>query len=144
MHLKIYLKHAPKWTSAGRKDVISLLRNRAMCNRLQVIAIYIICICVLLSSSTPKGNHRHCIMCYCVSNCVTVYWIWYARWHKEITELNCLSSSSVIRKLFTFSTSSQDPLDGFWWNLVGYSWSLTSVVVFQSGPPRGRSRAGPK
>ena len=38
------------------------------------------------------------------------------------------SSSSVHRKLFTFSTSSPEPLDGFWWNLVGmkYSWSLTS------------------
>ena len=51
-----------------------------------------------------------------------------------------------VRKLFTFSTSSPEPLDGFWWNLVGmkYSWSLTSVVVFQPDPPRGGSRAGPK
>ena len=32
----IILTYAPKWTSAGRKDVISLPRNRAMCNRLQV------------------------------------------------------------------------------------------------------------
>ena len=53
---------------------------------------------------------------------------------------------SVVRKLFTFSTSSPEPLDGFWWNLVGmkYSWSLTSVVVFRPDPPRGGSRAGPK
>ena len=52
----------------------------------------------------------------------------------------------VVRKLFTFSTSSPKPLDGFWWNLVGvkYSWSLTSVVVFRPDPPRGGSRAGPK
>ena len=51
-----------------------------------------------------------------------------------------------VRKLFTFSTSSPEPLDRFWWNLVGmkYSWSLTSVVVFRPDPPRGGSRAGPK
>ena len=56
------------------------------------------------------------------------------------------SSSSSVRKLFTFSTSSLEPLDGFWWNLVGmkYSWSLTSVVVFRPDPPRGGSRMGPK
>ena len=56
------------------------------------------------------------------------------------------SSSSSVRKLFTFSTSSPKPLDGFWWNLVGmkYLWSLTSVVIFRPDPPRGRSRAGPK
>ena len=49
-------------------------------------------------------------------------------------------------KLFTFSTSSPEPHDGFWWNLVGmkYSWSLTSVVVFRPDPPRGGSRAGQK
>ena len=54
--------------------------------------------------------------------------------------------SSSFRKLFTLSTSSPEPLDGFWWNLVGmkYSWSLTSIVVFQPDPPRGGSRAGPK
>ena len=63
----------------------------------------------------------------------------------------CHSASSVrplvvVRKLFTFSTSSPKPLDGFWWNLVGmtYSWSLTSVVVFRPDPPRGGSRVGPK
>ena len=56
------------------------------------------------------------------------------------------SSSSVVRKLFTFSTSSPKPLDGFWWNFVGikYSWSLTSVVVFRPDPPRGGYRAGQK
>ena len=55
-------------------------------------------------------------------------------------------SSSSVRKLFTFSTSSPEPLDGFWWNLVGmkYSWSLTSVVVFRPDPLMGWSRAGPK
>ena len=56
------------------------------------------------------------------------------------------SSSVVVCKFFTFSTSSQEPLDGFWWNLVGmkYSSSLTSVVVFRPDLPRGGSRAGPK
>ena len=51
---------------------------------------------------------------------------------------------SVRRKLFTFSTSSPEPLDGFWWNLVGmkYSWSFTSVVVFRPDPPRDGSRRG--
>ena len=41
--------------------------------------------------------------------------------------------------------SSPEPLDGFWWNLVGMkypSWSLTSVVVFRPDPPRGGSRTG--
>ena len=54
--------------------------------------------------------------------------------------------ASSVRKLFTFSTSSPKPLDGFWWNLVGmkYSWFLTSVVVFRPDPPRGGSRVGPK
>ena len=62
----------------------------------------------------------------------------------------CHSAPSVVRpsvrKLFTFSTSSPEPLDGLWWNLVGmkYSWSLTSVVVFRPDPPRGGSMAGPK
>ena len=53
---------------------------------------------------------------------------------------------SIWRKLFTFSTSSPEPLDRFWWNLVcmKYSWSLTSVVVFRQDPPRGGSRAGQK
>ena len=57
---------------------------------------------------------------------------------------------SVVRpssvKLFTFSTSSPEPLDGFWWNLVWmkYSRSLTSVVVFRPDPSRGGSRAGQK
>ena len=52
------------------------------------------------------------------------------------------------RYTFTFSTSSPEPLDGFWWNLVGmkYSWSLTSVVVFRPDPPgadpgRGKNRS---
>ena len=58
--------------------------------------------------------------------------------------------SSVVRlssvRLFTFSTSSPEPLDGFWWNLVWmkYSRSLTSVVVFRPDPSRGGSRAGQK
>ena len=57
---------------------------------------------------------------------------------------------SVVRpssvKLFTFSTSSPEHLDGFWWNLVWmkYSRSLTSVVVFRPDPSRGGSRAGQK
>ena len=57
----------------------------------------------------------------------------------------CHSAPSVRCKCFTFSTSSE-PLDGFWWNLVGmkFSWSLTSVFVFLPDPSRGRSRAGAK
>ena len=49
-------------------------------------------------------------------------------------------------RLFTFSTSSPEPLDGFWWNLVWmkYSRSFTSVIVFRPDPSRGRSRAGQK
>ena len=41
-------------------------------------------------------------------------------------------SSVVVRKLFTFSTSSTEPLDVIWWNLIEmkYPWFLTSVVVF--------------
>ena len=56
------------------------------------------------------------------------------------------SSSVVVRKLFTFSTSAPELLDGYWWNLVGmkYPWSLTSVVVFRPDPPRGGSKAGQK
>ena len=51
-----------------------------------------------------------------------------------------------VPKLFTFSTSSPEPLDGFWWNLVGmkYSWSLTSVVVFSARSPQGRIQGGAK
>ena len=54
----------------------------------------------------------------------------------------CHSAPSVRRKLSTFSTSSPEPLDGFWWNLEGmkYSWSLTSVVVFRPDPPRGGAK----
>ena len=49
-------------------------------------------------------------------------------------------------RLFTFSTSSPEPLDGFWWNLVWmkYSRTLTSVVVFRPDPSSGGSRAGQK
>ena len=58
--------------------------------------------------------------------------------------------ASVVRpssvRQFTFSTSSPEPLDGFWWNLVWmkYSRSLTNVVVYRPDPPRDESRAGPK
>ena len=54
--------------------------------------------------------------------------------------------SVVVRKLFTFSTSSPNPLDWFWWNLVGmkYSWSLTSVVVFSARSTPGRIQGGAK
>ena len=56
----------------------------------------------------------------------------------------CHSAPSVVvrrpsvRKLLTFSTSYPEPLEGFWWNLIGmkYSWSLTSVV-FRPDPPDG-------
>ena len=61
----------------------------------------------------------------------------------------CRLASVVCRlsvRQFTFSTSSPEPLDGFWWNLVWmkYSRSLTSVVVFWPDPPRGGSRARQK
>ena len=62
----------------------------------------------------------------------------------------CRPSSVVCRlssvRQFTFSTSSPEPLERFWWNLVWmkYSRFLTSVVVFRPDPPRGGSRAGPK
>ena len=36
-------KSAPKWTSAGRKDVISLPRNRAICHLLQIITSFSVC-----------------------------------------------------------------------------------------------------
>ena len=58
--------------------------------------------------------------------------------------------SSVVRlssvRLFTFSTSSPEPLDGFWWNLVWmkYSRSLTSVVVFLARSVQGRIQGGAK
>ena len=45
----------------------------------------------------------------------------------------CHSAPSILRKLFTFSTSSPEPLDG-----------VLCVVVFQPDPPRGGSREGPK
>ena len=53
--------------------------------------------------------------------------------------------SSVVRKYFTLPTSSPEPLDRFWWNLVGMNnpWSLTNVVVFQpdtSRADRGRGQ----
>ena len=58
--------------------------------------------------------------------------------------LSGVRPSSV--RLFTFSTSSPEPLDGFWWNLVWmkYLRSLKSVVVFRPDPSRGGSRAGQK
>ena len=48
-------------------------------------------------------------------------------WAIVIARRPSVRPSSGVRKLFTFSTSSPEPLDGFWWNLVGmkYSWSLT-------------------
>ena len=61
--------------------------------------------------------------------------------------------SSVVRpsvRQFTFSTSSPESLDGFWWKLVcmKYSRSLTSVVVFRqihpgADPGKNRSRRAP-
>ena len=47
----------------------------------------------------------------------------------------------VVRQEFAFSTSCQESLDWFSWILVEmkYSWSLKSVVVFRSYPPRGES-----
>ena len=47
--------------------------------------------------------------------------------------------SSVRRKLLIFSTSSPEPLAGFWWNLVGmkYSLALRGVVVVNQICDRG-------
>ena len=58
----------------------------------------------------------------------------------------CLSVRPSSVRQFTFSTSSPEPLDRFWWNLVWmkYSRSLTSVVVFRPDPSRGGSRTGQK
>ena len=58
----------------------------------------------------------------------------------------CRPSVRPSVRQFTFSTSSPEPLDRFWWNLVWmkYSRSLISVVVFRPDPPRGGSRAGAK
>ena len=63
----------------------------------------------------------------------------------SVVRLSSVCRPSSVR-LFTFSTSSPEPLDGFWWNLVWmkYSRSLTSVVVFRPDPSRGGSRAGQK
>ena len=81
---------------------------------------------LLFSSPEPKARVNYC--------------------HSAPSVRPSVRRPSVRRKLFIFSTSSPEPLDGFWWNLVGikYSWSLTSVVVFRPDPPRGGSRAGPK
>ena len=48
--------------------------------------------------------------------------------------------SSSVRKLSYFQLLLPEPLDGFWWNLVGmkYSWSLTSVVVLSVRSAQGR------
>ena len=58
----------------------------------------------------------------------------------------CLSvCPSSVRKLFIFSTSSPEPLDGFWWNLVGmkYSWSQQVLLFFGQIRP-GRIQGGAK
>ena len=66
-------------------------------------------------------------------------------WSRVVRLLSSVVRLSSVR-LFTFSTSSPEPLDGFWWNLVWmkYSRSLTSVVVFRPDPSRGGSKAGQK
>ena len=99
---------------------------------------------ILIKPLTTKAYHRRAS-----GDCGTSGFLGHRsqglQWPIVITR--CLSSvvrlSSV--RQFTFSTSSPEPLDGFWWNLVGmkYSRSLTSVVVFQPDPPRGGSRARP-
>ena len=65
----VYLKYASKWTSAGRKDVISLPRNRAMCNRFQVINSLPVCakhavnICTSLEQPFLGLSPWHDVMC---------------------------------------------------------------------------------
>ena len=95
---------------------------KAKCHPHSKISEQLICIYpVLLSSPEPKA-----LVSYCHSA-------------PSVRPSVCLSvRPSSVRKFFTFSTSSPEPLDGFWWNLVGmkYSWSLTSVVVFRPDPSR--------
>ena len=59
------------------------------------------------------------------------------QWPIVITRCPASVRQSSVRQ-FTFSISSPEALDGFWWNLVWmkYSRSLTSVVVFRPDPPR--------
>ena len=104
------------------------------------------------------AQHSHAIWDCSLSKCITVFsspepkaQVSYCHSapsvvRPSVRRPSSSSSSSVWRKLFTYSTSSPEPLDGFWWNLVEmkYSWSLTSVVVFRPDPPRGGSRAGSK
>ena len=118
---------------------------------------------------------RHMVSCITALNVVyraweshiTLLYMWHMHWlahdkflgHRSrrlqwpIVITRCPASvrpSSVVcpssLRQFTFSTSSPEPLDGFWWNLVWmkYLRSLTSVVVFRPDLPRGGSRAGPK
>ena len=60
----------------------------------------------LVSSPEPKAP-----VSYCHSAPSVRCW----RWRLHV----------IVRKLFTFSTSSPEPLDGFWWNLVGRASPLT-------------------
>ena len=55
-----YLKYAPKWTSAGRTDMISLPRNRAMCNRLQVRKFLTDCFWILTTAYWPGVDSDWC------------------------------------------------------------------------------------
>ena len=118
-------------------------------------------------ASLASTNHRDPMSCYlspgshkiALVSCRKCWWdksVLFSSPEPKARVSYCHSAPSVVRpsvrlsvrrpsvrKLFTFSTSSPELLDGFWWNLVcmKYSWSLTSVVVFRPDPPRGGSRA---
>ena len=65
-------------------------------------------------------------------------------WRLEWAILIALRPSSSVCKLFAFSTSSPEPLNGFWWNLVGMKYSWSKCCYFWPDPPRGGSRVGQK
>ena len=95
----------------------------------------------------------HVISCDCLKNLpINIALLAHlSQWLKWAIVIGLRPASGVRRrrrrKLFTFSTSSPEPLKGFWWNWVGlkYSWSPTSVVVFRPDPSstgKSRSRRG--
>ena len=134
--LKQYLQNAcsnlvaSRWTLLSSDNKVTTLIN---------------CICRAFnfSSREPKARVSYChsapsvvrpsvCLSVCLSVCPSV--------RPSVRPSVCLSGVNFSH----FSTFSPEPLDGFWWNLVGmkFSWSLTSVVVFRPNPPRGRTRAG--
>ena len=66
----------------------------------------------------------------------------YSCWMSFFAHSYCHHVPSIVHKQLTFSTSSPEPLDGFWWNLVGLKnlWCPTSTSVLVFGPGRAGSR----